>query len=61
MKPSSMRRSANEIAKPKPPDSILVHHGGWHFSWIGDDESVKNKLYERDIVLQSETEMTYGN
>ena len=44
MKPSSMRRSANEIAKPKPPDSILVHHGGWHFSWIGDDESVKNKL-----------------
>jgi len=31
------------------------------FQFGESEESVKNKLYERDIVLQSETEMTYGN
>jgi len=31
---------------PKPPnaDYTLVDHGGWHFSYLGDDENAKHKL-----------------
>ena len=35
------------IAKLVPPDGkshINVHHSGWHFSWLGDNEYIKNKL-----------------
>lgn len=44
LKPSWMRRIPNEREKHKPIDSVFIHHGGWHFSWLGDDEFVRNKL-----------------
>lgn len=29
---------------PKPNNSVLVEHGGWHFTWIGNDNEIKNKI-----------------
>lgn len=44
VKPSFIRRTGNEIQREKPKKSVLIHHAGYHFSWLGDDDFVKNKL-----------------
>jgi hypothetical protein len=28
----------------KPNNSVVVEHGGWHFTWLGNDEEIKNKI-----------------
>lgn len=28
----------------KPANTVVVEHGGWHFTYFGDDEAVKHKL-----------------
>ena len=32
------------IPKPQDADYTFVDHGGWHFSYLGDDENAKHKL-----------------
>ena len=44
MRPSQMRRIPDERQRHKPHDSVFIHHGGWHFSWAGNDDFVRNKL-----------------
>jgi hypothetical protein len=39
--PNNMRFNESTIPKGR---SIELHHAGWHFSWIGNDEFVKEKL-----------------
>jgi hypothetical protein len=39
--PNDMRFKADSMPKGK---SIELHHAGWHFSWLGNDEFVKEKL-----------------
>jgi beta-1,4-mannosyl-glycoprotein beta-1,4-N-acetylglucosaminyltransferase len=45
-KPSLMRRVAHEqnIFRKRYSKAICLHHAGWHFSSLGDNEFVKNKL-----------------
>lgn len=28
----------------KPNNSVVVEHGGWHFTWVGNDEEMKVKI-----------------
>lgn len=44
--PSAMRRVSNErdIFRHRFGKGILLHHAAWHFSSLGNDEFVKNKL-----------------
>jgi len=28
----------------KPTNSVILEHGGWHFTWLGNDKEVINKL-----------------
>jgi len=39
--PNDMRFNESKVTKGR---SIELHHAGWHFSWLGNDEFVKNKL-----------------
>lgn len=39
--------SERELTFPwtaKPPNSVTLEHGGWHFTWLGNDKEVINKL-----------------
>ena len=29
---------------PKPPETVMVDHGGWHFTYFGDDEHAITKI-----------------
>lgn len=29
---------------PKPPNTVLVEHGGWHFTYLGDDNHALTKI-----------------
>jgi len=29
---------------PKPHNSVTLEHGGWHFTWIGNDSEIKHKI-----------------
>jgi len=29
---------------PKPPNTVLVEHGGWHFTYLGDDTHALTKI-----------------
>lgn len=29
---------------PKPNNCVYLEHGGWHFTWLGNDQDVINKL-----------------
>jgi len=44
--PSGMRRVSNErdLFRHRFGEGILLHHAAWHFSSLGNDEFVKNKL-----------------
>lgn len=33
-----------QLITPPGSSHINVHHSGWHFSWLGDNEYIKNKL-----------------
>jgi hypothetical protein len=54
--PSKMRDMQSVPGKTK----VVVEHAGWHFSWHGDDEFIKNKLksfahteFDRDDIHSS--------
>lgn len=45
---------------PKPPNSVTLEHGGWHFTWIGNDSEIKNKIknyahteHNNDLILNA--------
>jgi hypothetical protein len=44
----------------KPDDSVTLEHGGWHFTWLGNDDEIKNKIrnyahteHNTDIILNA--------
>lgn len=53
---NGMRYSSGVPGKSK----VTLHHAGWHFSWIGDEDFIRNKLksfshteHDNDYILQN--------
>lgn len=43
---------------PKPADSVLVDHGGWHFTYMGNNENAVNKIRSYSHTEKNVPEIT---
>lgn len=41
---AQMEREFTFYWNPKPKDTVFVHHGGWHFTYLGDDKHALSKI-----------------
>jgi hypothetical protein len=39
-----MEREFTFFWNPKPPNTVMVDHGGWHFTYLGDDNHAITKI-----------------
>lgn len=49
------------IEKPQQPNTAVVWHAGWHFTFVGDDDFVKHKIENFDYTWLSKFKDTDFN